>query len=162
MAGHPKDRKRLTTDAALMESASSIALRPPIDRAVFYADDEGARQAEEFVNQGGGFMRLNELLQQTHLGRDLWSKLCDRGRPWSSKEEVWWELSWRLARAAKGVVNVFGPARLVEDRSLEEFKHKYTTGAYGNTVFEKVELPELEQNPRVTTIYYNGRLFSGG
>lgn len=64
-----------------------------------------------------------------------------------------------MARAAKGVVNIFGPARLVEDRALSEFKHKYFTGAYANTVFEKVELPELEQNPNVTAIFYNGNPF---
>ena len=64
-----------------------------------------------------------------------------------------------MARAARGVVNVFGPARLIEDRPLSEFKHKHTTGAYANTIFEKVELPELEQNPNVTAIYYNGNAF---
>jgi hypothetical protein len=104
-------------------------------------------------------MRLDELLQQTPDGRALWRKLTRAGPPWSSQEEVWWQLSWRMARAAKGVVNVFGPTRLIEDRPLSQFKHKYTTGAYANTVFEKVELPELEQNPNVTTIYYNGKPF---
>jgi hypothetical protein len=56
-------------------------------------------------------------------------------------------------------VNVFGPARLIEDRPLEEFRHKYSTGSFANTVFEKIELPELEVNPQVTAIYYNGQRF---
>lgn len=60
---------------------------------------------------------------------------------------------------SKGHVHVFGPARLIEDRPLSEYRHKYVTGAYANTVFEKVELPELEQNPSVTGITYNGRPF---
>lgn len=65
-----------------------------------------------------------------------------------------------MARNAKGVVNVFGPQRLIEDRPLSEFKHKYATGSYANTVFEKVELPELEANPNVTKVIYNGQPFA--
>lgn len=41
MAGHPKDRKRFTTNIALLERASTVALCPAPDRAVFYAEDEG-------------------------------------------------------------------------------------------------------------------------
>lgn len=39
---------------------------------------------------------------------------------------------------------------------MPEFRHKYATGGYANSIVEKVELPELEANPRVTTILYNG------
>lgn len=159
MAGHPKDRQRSATDVSLLLRASTVRLFPPLDRAVFYAENDGARTAAQFVSQGNGFTRLDELLQQSAEGRAIWQALTKAGNPWSSTQEVWWELSWRLARAARGVVNVFGPARLIEDRPLSEFKHKYTTGAYANTIFEKVELPELEQNPNVTAIYYNGKAF---
>jgi hypothetical protein len=127
---------------------------------VLYAEDEGATLAAQFVKKNPDHTRLNELLQATPQGRDLWARLNAGGRPWSDLEEVWWELSWRLARSAKGVVNVFGPRRLIADRPLSEFKHRYTTGSYANTVFEKVELPELEANPAVTRILYNGQLFA--
>ena len=126
---------------------------------VFYAEDEGARLAAQFVKGNPDHTRLNELLQTTPQGRKLWASLNARARPWSDLEEVWWELSWRLARNAKGVVNVFGPRRLIADSPLAEYKHKYTTGSYANTVFEKVELPELEANPAVTRILYNGQAF---
>lgn len=159
MAGNPRNRKRFSTDRRLLDLASNVPLRPAPDRAVFYAEDEGASLAAKFIAANPAYTRLDELLQASSDGRRLWSALTAKGRPWSDVEEVWWELSWRLARAAKGHVHVFGPARLVEDRSLSEFRHKYTTGAYANSVFEKVELPELEQNPAVTRITYNGQAF---
>jgi hypothetical protein len=160
MAGHPKERKQVTTDKSMLERAATVALTPPPDRLVLYAEDEGARLAEKFIASNCGFQRLDELLRTTPAGRELFQELTVGGRAWSDLEEVWWELSWRVARAARGVVNVFGPRRLIEDRPLSEFRHKYTTGAYANTVFEKVELPELEQNPYVTAIFYNGQRFS--
>ena len=49
MAGHPKDRKRFTTDRTLLERASRMPLMPSPDRAVFYAEDEGALLAASFV-----------------------------------------------------------------------------------------------------------------
>lgn len=159
MAGHPKDRKRFTSDRALLQRASTVILRPTPDMAVFYAEDEGALLAAKFVAANPGHQRLDELLQLSTGGKALWQSLVGGSRPWSDVEEVWWELSWRFARAAKGHVNVFGPARLIEDRPLSEYRHKYVTGAYAHTVFEKVELPELEQNPAVTGISYNGRPF---
>lgn len=160
MAANPQSRIRFTTDPHLMKLASSIRLSPPPDRVVFYADDDGAKLASAFVTQHPGYTRLDELLQSTPMARALWRSLTAQGRPWSNIEEVWWELSWRLARSAKGIVHVFGPQRLVSDRPLSEYKHRYSTGSYANTVFEKVELPELEANPNVTEIRYNGELFT--
>jgi hypothetical protein len=160
MAGSPSTRVRFTTDKSLLASASSVALKPPFGKTVFFAEDEGAAMSAAFVEKNPGYVRLPEILKMTSEGRTLWTALVAHGRPWSDEEEVWWELSWRLARAARGIVNVFGPARLVQDRPLSEFKHKYVTGSYANTVFEKVELPELEANPNVDAIFYNGRPFS--
>lgn len=159
MAGSPSTRIRFTTDKMLLHSASSVSLKPPVNKAVFYAEDEGARLAAQFVASHPRYARLDELLQMTPQGRQLWTALTAGKRPWSDKEEIWWELSWRLARSASGVVNVFGPRRLTEDRPLSEFEHKYSTGSYASTVFEKVELPELEANPNVTGIFYNSRSF---
>jgi hypothetical protein len=157
---------RLRTDPDLLRLAETVPLKPKSDRAVFYAEDSGARLAADFVAANPEFMRLDELIPQTFLGAILWARLVWVGRPWSEREEVWWTLSRRLAQAASGTVNVFGPSRLVEDRPLAEFKHAYTVivagrarPAYANTVFEKVELPELEQNEAVTAIYYNGQRF---
>lgn len=159
MAGHPKDRVRFTTAKELLNSAASVSLITSPDTTVFYAEDEGAVLAERFVSTGPRYRRLDEIVTRTDHGRKLWSSLTTGNRPWSDYEEVWWELSWRLARAAKGTVHVFGPSRLVANRPLSEYKHKYVTGSYANTVFEKVELPELEQNVNVTEIFYNGVSF---
>ncbi len=160
MAGNPITRKRFTTNPSLLKLASVVPLNPEKDRAVFYADDFGARLAERFVQSNPGFTRLNELLDQTPVGRGLWSELTKGGSPWNHIEEVWWELSWRLARAAQGTVNVFGPTRFVRNEPPSAFRHRYSTGSYANTVFEKVELPELESNPRVTQILFNGQPFA--
>jgi hypothetical protein len=143
----------------LLELASWVPLAPPPDRAVFYAEDDGAQRAAAFVARDRRYMRLDDLLPQSESGAALWAALRAQGRPWADVEEVWWQLSWRLARAAKGVVNVFGPERLVRDGDVEEHRHRHATNKYVNTVFEKVELPELDANPDVTQILYNGRPF---
>ncbi|PKH00887.1 hypothetical protein [Paraglaciecola sp. MB-3u-78] len=159
MAGHPKDRIRFTTDKSLLKLASEISLITSPDSIVFYAEDEGAKLAKQFVSNNSKYKRLDEIVNTTKEGRFLWSSITVHNRPWSDFEEIWWELSWRLARAAKGKVHVFGPTRLIKDRPLADYKHKFTTGAYANTVFEKVELPELEQNENVSEIFYNGQSF---
>jgi hypothetical protein len=159
LAANPMQRRTRISDPLLMKLASSVWIKPPLDGAVFYGDDEGATLAKDFLTKHPtGFARLDELLIGTPEGSSLYRQLMDRGRPWSSKEDVWWELSWRMARAAKGIGHVFASSRMTEQRPLEEFRHKYTTGAFANTVLEKVELPELEANPKVTAIYINGRL----
>ena len=156
MAANPQYRTRFTTDNTLLKVAGTVALNAQVDKVVLYAEDEGIQLANEFIKKNPGHTRLDELLQLTKEGKELWQRLTATGRRWSDIEEVWWELSWRLARRARGIVNVFCPARLVADRPLSEFRHKYATGSFANTVFEKVELPELEANPNVTTILYNG------
>lgn len=160
-SGGARATARFTTDAALLELAKTVRIAPERDRAVFYAEDDGARLAAEFVAANPGHTRLDELLAQTSEGVRLWTALNATRQPWSDKEEVWWELSHRLAQAASGVVQVFGPARLVEDRPLEDFRHAHARNAYASTVFEKVEWPELESNENVTRVYYNARLFDG-
>lgn len=160
MAANPGSRLRFTTDRHLLKLAACVPLFPATDRAVFYADDDGARLASAFVAQHARHTRLDELLQSNPAGRTLWHSLTAAGHPWSNIEEVWWERSWRLARSAKGIVHVFGPQRLMADRPLAQFQHRYSTGSYANTVFEKVELPELEANPNVTGIFYNGQPFA--
>jgi hypothetical protein len=167
VAANPLQRRKNNTDASLIKLANSVWIRPPLDGAVFYCDDEGAALAEDFLaKHPSGFTRLDELLIGTPQGSILFRKLTEKGKPWSAIEEVWWELSWRMARAARGVVNVFVPPRLIDSQTVDEeelkkrFRHKYTTGAYAHTVFEMVELPELEANVNVTAIYINGKLFS--
>jgi len=157
MAGHPISRKRLQTDRSLLKLACEVPLYPKKDRAVFYAEDYGSLLSSAFIKENHGFTRLDELLDQSWQGRELWSKL--QGGDWNRIEEVWWELSWRLARRAEGIVNIFGPLRFIQGEQLSAFRHKYSTGSFANTIFEKVELPELEANPRVTQILYNGQPF---
>jgi hypothetical protein len=146
-------------ERSLLELASLVPLAPPRDRAVFYAEDDGKRLAEAFVARDRSYMRLDDLLQETRSGAELWAALNVRGRPWSDVEEVWWQLSWRLARAAKGVVHVFGPERLVQDADVEAHRHRHAKRKFANTVFEKVELVELQDNADVTRIVYNGQPF---
>lgn len=152
-------KPRITTDLGLLSLARTVELAPAHDRAVFYAEDEGVARATAFMAANPRHTRLDELLAQTAPGRQLLAALMATSRPWSDKEEVWWELSHRLARAAAGIVQVFGPTRLIEDRPIEEFRHRYQRNAYANTVFEKVEWPELAQNPAVTHVYYNGQRY---
>lgn len=51
----------------------------------------------------------------------------------------------------------FGPERLTRNQPVLTHRCRFTPLAYANTVFEKVELPELENNMRVEIIYYNGK-----
>ena len=152
--------QRFTTDEKLLKLARSVPIAPVRDKAVFYCEDEGTERASAFIAANPSYTRLDELLLQSYDGMRLFNALTRTKRRWSDKEEVWWALSHRLANAASGVVHVFGPARLVEDRPLSEFLHKHTARpTYANTVFEKVEWPELEQNPKVTCVYYNGSIY---
>lgn len=161
-------KPRFTTDAQLLCAANTVLIAPAWGQAVFYAEDVGAELAAAFVASNPGHARLDELLAKTAEGRTLWASLTESGRPWCEKEEVWWVLSHRLARSASGRVHVFGPDRLTANRPYrdEEFRHKHLTqtsagmrAAYANTVFEKVEWPELEQNLNVTEILYNGKRY---
>lgn len=106
MAANPQLRMRFSTDPALLARASKVVLQPPKDSTVLFAEDEGARLAKEFVSAHPGYVRLNDVLQKTPAGQSLCKILAQGGRPWSDVEEVWWELSWRLAREAQGVVHV--------------------------------------------------------
>jgi hypothetical protein len=144
------------TDNSLLVKAQRILLNPLRDRAVFYHGDEGSRRADLFVRQHAGYTRIDDLLGRSPAGTELLGLLG--AKPWSENEEVWWELSRKLARAASGDVHCFGPDRLSRSQPVSTHKSRFSARAYANTVFEKVELPELELNPRVEAIYYNGAL----
>jgi hypothetical protein len=153
----PHLRRHFTTDKQLVELALRVPLNPLRGRAVFYAEDEGGRLAQAFLARHPSHTRLDELLRDSSDGMKLLDRIGPSGRRrWSNIEEVWWELSWRLARAASGEVNCFGPQRLLVDRPIEESRHRRGR-AFVNTIFEKIELPALEENPRVTAIFINGR-----
>lgn len=154
----PHLRRYFTTDKQLLELAKHVPLNPLPGRAIFYAEAEGERLAQAFVARHPGHTRLDELLRDSSDGMKLLDCIGPRGqRRWSDIEEIWWELSWRLARAASGEVHCFGPQRFLADRPIEESRHKHVGHTFVNTVFEKVELPELEANPRVTVIFINGK-----
>ncbi len=131
-----------------------MVLNPMRGRAVFYHGEEGCRRAALFVRKHVGHTRIDDLLARTPLGQELLRALGDK--PWANKEEVWWELSRKLARAAIGDVQCFGPERLTRNQPIASHRSAFTPRAYSHTVFEKVELPELENNQNVETIYYNG------
>ena len=160
MASNTQSTNRIPTDQRLFILASSVTLNPAFGRAVFWSEGDGKRLAEEFVRTHPGYTRLEELLPQTTMGKVLLGELTARGRQWDTVKEVWWELSRRLARVAAGAVHVFGPPRLIMDGPLSAHRSKFSPDHHVDTVFEKVELPELEENPKVTQIFYNGRIFT--
>jgi hypothetical protein len=152
-------RQSVPTNRPLLIQAQSIVFAPRRDRTVLYHGDEGARRAELFVRQHPGYTRIDELLEGSPPkgnpeGRELLRLL--KAKPWAQKEEVWWELSRKLARAASGDVHCFGPERLTRSQPVSTHRSRFAPRAYANTVFEKVELPELDNNHLVETIYYNG------
>ena len=152
-------RGSLSTRRDLLVMALAVPLIPPPSHAVFYHGDEGARRAADFIARRGRlYARLDELLQRSPMGMALYRNLVGSRRRWYEVEEVWWELSRRMARAASGDVWCFGDERdLGAGDSAESFRSRFVATSYANTVFDKVELPELELNARVTRIYYNER-----
>lgn len=150
--------QRFATDTALLAIANQVFLQPPHDRAVFYAENAGERLAQDFVRQNPGYARIDDLLLVTPEGRDLFKEIDSMGgRRWDQREEIWLALSMRLAMAASGIVNCFGPVRLLADEPVESARHGFRRNAFVNTQFEKAELPILENNLRVTQILYNGQ-----
>lgn len=148
-------REPIATDKKLLALAKRIAFRPARSGAVFYHDVEGAHRAALFVRRNAGATRIEDLLLRSDEGVKLLERLGDM--PWDEKEEVWWELSRRLARAAHGDAHCFGSERLSRKQPVPTHRSKHQPKAYANTVFEKVELPELENSWRIDTIYYNGK-----
>ena len=149
-------RQNLNTNRELMLLARSIHLMPAPNKAVFYHDDVGEKRSILYTRQHPGSTRIDELLARSPKGNELLSKL--KNISWSEKEEVWWELSRKLARSASGDVHCFGPERLSRNQPIKTHESRYVRGSYCHTVFEKIELPELENNIRVDSIYYNGKI----
>ncbi len=145
----------LRTDKQLLNQAQRIAFAPIRDRVVLYNGDEGQRRAELFVRQHPGYTRIDELLQRTAEGKEILALLG--ARPWDEKKEIWWELSRKLARAASGDIHCFGPERLTRNQPVSTHRSRFEPRKYADTLFEKVELPELDNNHLVDTIYYNGK-----
>ena len=80
MAGHPIYRMKANgTDPELLALAIAVPLFPQKNRAVFYAEDEGARLAKQFVQANIGYTRLDEMLEITPQGKKLLSKLKSPG-----------------------------------------------------------------------------------
>lgn len=159
LKGHQMPNGRFTTDKGLIGLAKIVKLEPPEDKAVFYADKVGASRARDFIRKNPSHVRIDELLSSTPEGRNLLAHIgAETARKWSDREEIWLLLSIRLAEAASGVVNCFGPDRLTRNEPAENSEHLYTKGAYANTQFEKAEWPALENNPKVTCIKMNGKI----
>jgi hypothetical protein len=148
-------RPSLLTDRQLLNQAQRIVFAPFRDRVVLYNGAEGQRRAELFVRQHPGYTRIDELLQRTAEGKEILSLLG--AKPWDEKEEIWWDLSRKLARAASGDIHCFGPERLTRNQPVSTHQSRFRPRKYADTIFEKVELPELDNNQSVETIYYNGK-----
>jgi hypothetical protein len=148
---------RFATDNRLLSIANHVFLQPEHDRAVFYAEDIGARRAEDFVRNNPGYTRIDDLLNRSAEGRALFREIgAARGMMWNQREEIWLALSMRMAAAASGTVNCFGPDRLGIDEGVEAARHSYNVRAFAHTQFEKAELPILENSIKVEAILYNG------
>jgi len=153
--------RSLSTRRELLIIAYAVPLVPPPSHTVFYHGEEGKSRSADFIARNGlPYARLDELLKRSLDGRYLYRELIDTRRRWVEIEEVWWELSRRLARAASGDVWCFGPERDLQSGNADQFRSRFVQTAYANTVFDKVQLPELELNPRVTRIYYNERVLN--
>lgn len=143
------------TDKQLLTRAQHITFVPLRNRVVLYNGAEGQRRAELFVQQHPGYTRIDELLQRTAEGKEILTLLG--AKSWDEKKEIWWELSRKLARAACGDIHCFGPERLTRNQPVSTHRSRFERRKYADTVFEKVELPELDNNQLVDTIYYNGK-----
>ena len=161
------DRRSPRTLKNLLVMAEMVALGPKPGKSVFY-HGEGKRAAAKLVATDPSYTRIDDLLAKTQRGRDLRQGLAWVG--WLSQEEVWWALSRRLARESSGDVRAFGDGAFVakglppvnptlpKTRVPEwRSRHAGSKHRFADTVFEKVELPELSNNQAVDTIYYNGR-----
>jgi len=148
-------RATIPTDKELLLKARRVVFAPFRDRVVLYNGDEGQRRATLFVRQHAGYTRIDELLERTAEGKQILTLLA--ARPWEEKKEIWWELSRKLARAASGNVHCFGPERLTRPQPIATHRSRFEPKKYADTIFEKVELPELDSNQLVDAIYYNGK-----
>jgi hypothetical protein len=148
-------RQSIPTDRALLLKAQRVIFVPSRDRVVLYNGDEGQRRAALFVRRHAGYTRVDDLLDRTPEGKEILSLLG--AKPWGQKEEIWWELSRKLARAASGDVYCFGPERLTRNQPVSTHRSRFEPRKFADTIFEKVELPELDNNQSVETIYYNGK-----
>ena len=148
------------TWSPLREAAMHVELAPFPDRAVFYTG-AGAERARALVAADPTYMRLDDALAQTGLGRMLLAELLRvPAFLWPHTEQVWWELSYRFALSATGDVHCFGDERdLVAGELPDPFRSRHATalGRYVDEVFWKVELPALDGSDRVEIIHFNGR-----
>jgi len=161
--------RSLPTDQRLIQLANELQIDPAGRNVVFYHGASGAAKAKEFVTQHPKFVRLDDLLQQTELGRVFLDDLLKLSKEdFKKAEEIWWTISARLAESAKGDVHVFGGDVYANghDRSNanvtgedpQDFRSRFDKKRYMDTTFDKVELPILTTNQSVGKIYYNGEV----
>jgi len=148
--------QKINTNREIFFLARLIVLRPAFNKAVFYHGEDGKRKAESYVRQNVGSTTITDLLRRSPKGKELLSKL-ESIVDWQSIKEIWWELSRKMAQAASGDVHCFGSERLNIDGPVNAHRSTFEKNAYCHTVFEKVELPVLENNRRVESIFYNNK-----
>lgn len=159
-------KQRINTDSQLLTNANYVQINPPKNKAVFYHGSSGGRKAAIFVRDNPGYKRLDELLMETRSGHRLFNELLELSKTkWESAQEIWWELSARMAESATGDVWVFGGGVYAKGhdrmhanktgKTPHNFESRHGGGKYLDTVFDKVELPILSTNNNIDTIYYN-------
>lgn len=157
---------RLSTDTLLLRQAARLDLEAPRNATVLWSGSPNRRLAKRFceAHPGGGYLTLEMVLEQR--APTFFCELC--AFTWPQVEEIWYLLSARFAEAAEGAVRVFvcGIATPEGDRTgpvdprWYRSSHKPRSNAraaYCNSVFEKVEGPALDNNPRADPVFLMGR-----
>jgi hypothetical protein len=164
-AGTLSEQPELRSTGDLVRLAKQVTLRTRHGKSVFY--HAGHREtAEAFIRSNPSYTTIDHLLAETAAGLELLHLL--KGRSWSEVRDVWWELSRRLAAESSGDVHVFGSGRYTDaeagsvssDAAIRknwQSRHESARAKFADDVFEKIELPVLETNPNIDTIYYNGQ-----
>lgn len=152
-----------TTNTALLKMANAIKFQPAKHCSVFY-HGSGADSAAEFIRQNPKkkYVRLNEIMKSSELGRNLWSSLVGayngtKEDRWQQTAEIWYTLSVRMAETSSGNVYVFGDidSRSNPNKKISSWESEHQPYYFANTVFEKVEAPILSNNKNVDSIFYN-------
>jgi hypothetical protein len=139
---------------------AAVAFKAPHNGTVLWSGKANALRAEALVKAHPGRMaNIQQLLRDfDHLDRGFLADV-EAALLWLRQEPIWWMLSAELARNAEGEVWVFGSGRVLLG-ATEQVPRPSADGRsnyYSDSVFEKVELPELDNNPRVTRIWLMGK-----
>lgn len=119
---------------SIIETIPRLDVAAPSNRAVVWSNARGGNLtlADDFIARNPGYLRL----ENTPGGQHLESLRLFERYPYEQAIQPWERLSSRYAHGASGQVTAF------------------TQGASPTSLFQRIELPILQQNPNVTGIRY--------